>query len=78
MDFEFVSENELIETSPQPLTREEIYFIETTNRLKTIEKKIEEVLKDLCVITSKIANIYTVLQNTNCTLLREKKSDAII
>ena len=72
MDFEFVSENELIETNPQPLTREEIYFIETTNRLKTIENKIEEVLKELCVITSKIANIYTVLQNTNnCILLRE-------
>ena len=72
MDFEFVSENEFIETSPQPLTREEIYFIETTNRLKTIENKIEEVLKELCVITSKIANFYTVLQNTNnCILLRE-------
>ena len=72
MDFEYVSENDLIETSPQPLTQEEIYFIETTEKLKTIENKIEEVLKELCIITSKIANIYTVLQNTNnCILLRE-------
>ena len=72
MDFEFVSENQLTEMNQQPLTQEEIYFIETTNRLKTIENKIEEVLKELCVITSKLANIYTVLQNTNnCILLRE-------
>ena len=43
MDFEHISESDLVETSPLPLTQEEIYFIETTDRLKTIEKKIEEV-----------------------------------
>ena len=75
MNFELINEDDLVEMqvmTPQPLTHDELYFIETTERLKTIENKIEEVLKELCVITSKIANIYTVLQNTNnCILLRE-------
>ena len=72
MDFEFVSENELIEMRPQPLTQEEIYFIETTDRLKCIEKKLDQVLTELCAVTSKIGNIITVLQHIDkCILLRE-------
>ena len=74
MDFENITNEDLIEMenmSPQLLTHDELYFIETSERLKNIEQKLCEILTNLCVLTSKIGNIITVLQNMdNCVLLR--------
>ena len=42
MDFEHISESDLVETSPLPLTQEEIYFIETTDRLKLLKRRLKK------------------------------------
>ena len=74
MNFELINNEDLIEMeniTPPPLTSDEKNYIETIERLKTIEKKVEEVLKELCVTTSKIANICTILQHMDgCILMR--------
>ena len=59
MDFVNISENDLIEMeNMEPImTEKDKQYIETIEELKIIEKKLDEVLKQLCAVTSSICNI---------------------
>ena len=75
MDFETITEEDLIEMEnmePLPLTEKDKQQKETIEQLKLIEKKLDEVLKQLCAVTSSICNIvYKLNDMDKCILLRE-------
>ena len=75
MEFEHVNESELIEMENMettPMTENGKHYIETMRELKNIERKLDEILKQLCKVTSSICNIVTKLNHMDsCILLRE-------
>ena len=74
MDFETITEEDLIEMEnmePSKMTEKDNQQKETIEQLKLIEKKLDEVLKQLCAVTSSICNIiYKLNDMDKCILLR--------
>ena len=60
MDYEYISEDLLIEleNSPiTPLTAEEERYIEMTREFKKTNEQLTEIIKILCELVSKLSNI---------------------
>ena len=50
--------------SPEPLTKEEIEYIELKNGLLSIEKELGKVNTQLCELVSRIGNIIYIIYKT--------------
>jgi len=72
MDYEYISEDLLIEleNSPiTPLTENEKHYIELNKTMCDIEKQLTTIINMLCELTSQIGNIITKLNYLDASVI---------
>ncbi len=65
MNFESITETELMQMENASSTHDETYYLETIEKLNNLEIKLDNIYKQLCELGSQIGNTYTILNDFN-------------